>query len=461
MSVERRGVQNLNRKHCSHPTSIGGTNGLQESFSSRRPSNCWMRIGLAAQKKDLVFNGLFNHFTAENLREAFRALNGSKAVGIDGVSKNDYAGELEKNLKDLETRLHKGTYRPQAKKEILIPKGDGRTRPIAISCFEDKMVEWVLGRLLQLVYEPLFSRNSFGFRPRKSCHDAIKACFNALKDDGRPYVVEIDMANFFNTVSHKKLMRVVQMRVKERRMSGLIARFLKTKISLKGKITTSQIGTPQGSVMSPMLANIYLNHVIDQWFEKHYAPTGARMVRYADDAVFMFAQRKDAEEFLTALEERLENFQLVLNAEKTKIVDFSKDKRNIFGFLGFTFYWGKRVFKRRSSLMVKTEKKQFFKKVEAFKEWLKEMRNVLTTKNLLRIVASKLRGHYNYYGIKTNQQWVAYFYNKVLSLLYKWLNRRSQRKSISWDKLTKLRKKHLPQPPKNEKLTSMEKAYVW
>ena len=461
MSVERREVQNLNRKRRSHSPSIGGTNGLHEPSLSGRPSNCWMRIGLAAQKKDLVFNGLFNHFTTDNLREAFHALNGSKAVGIDGMSKNDYARELDKNLKDLETRLHKGTYRPQAKKEILIPKGDGRTRPIAISCFEDKMVEWVLGKLLQLIFEPLFSQNSYGFRPRRSCHDAIKACYTALKDDERPYVVEIDMANFFNTVSHRKLMRVVQMRVKERRMSGLIARFLKTKISQEGKISTSQVGTPQGSVMSPMLANIYLNHVIDQWFEKHFAPNGARMVRYADDAVFTFATRKGAEDFLSALKERLSLFQLILNAEKTKIVDFNKSKRNIFSFLGFTFYWGKRTFKIRSSLMVKTEKKQFFKKVEAFKEWLKEKRCVHNTKQLLKIVASKLRGHFNYYGINTNQQWVAYFYNKVLCLLYKWLNRRSQRKNITWDKMIKLREKYLPKPPKIEKLVSMEKTYVW
>ena len=152
-------------------------------------------------------------------------------------------------------------------------------------------------------------------------------------------------------------MRVVQKRVKERRMSGLIARFLKTKISKEGKISISQIGTPQGSVMSPMLANIYLNHVLDQWFEEYYAPKGAKMVRYADDAIFTFAKRKDAETFVTALEERLKIFQLVLNAEETKIIDFGKGQENIFSFLGFTFYWGERQFKRKSSLKVKTEKK--------------------------------------------------------------------------------------------------------
>ena len=460
--MERRRVQSLDRSKGFRATQPrGGQNGLQENFQLESSLNSWLRIGLVAQNKQLVFTNLFDHFKVENLREAFHAIDGSKAIGTDNISKSEYACDLDKNLKDLEQRLQAGTYRPQPKKEVLIPKSNGKTRPIAISCFEDKIVEWVLGKLLSLSFEPLFISNSFGFRPRRSPHDAIKAAFHILKDDQRPFVVEIDMENFFNTVSHKKLMKVVQGRIKDRRMSGLIARFLKTKISRKDSLSTSTIGTPQGSIMSPILANIYLNHVMDQWFIKNHASKTAQMVRYADDVIFMFSKHEDAMRFKEELEKRLNEYQLILNVEKTKVTDFRKESDQIFSFLGFTFYWGKKLAKKRSSLKLKTEKKQFFKKVDEFKQWLKSSRNTLTSKELLQIIASKLRGHYNYYGVMTNQQWLGYFYNQVLHLIYKWFNRRSQRKSLNWDKVKRLQEKHLPKPPTMKKLIPLEKTYVW
>lgn len=460
--MEPRGVQNLDRRQYSRTTQPrGGSGGLQGTFKLEGSLDSWRRIGLAAQNKEIVFTNLFDHFKVENLKEAFHAINGSKALGIDGISKQQYELDLDKNLEDLETRLHRGTYRPMAKREVLIPKDNGKTRKLAISCFEDKIVEWVLGKLLGLVFEPLFITSSFGFRPRKSPHDAVKTAFHILKDDKRPFVVEIDIANFFDTVSHKKLMRVVQRRVKDRRMSGLIARFLKGNIWNEDGISVVESGTAQGAIMSPVLANIYLNFVLDQWFISNHASKTAQMVRYADDAIFMFSSRTEADGFLIALRERFNSFQLRLNEEKTKIVDFSQKQKNTFSFLGFTFLWGKRRSKRRSSLRVKTEKKRFFSKLENFKQWIKQYRNVLPTKELLQLTAAKLRGHYEYYGFITNQSWLGYFYNGVLHLLYKWLNRRSQIKSLTWEKLFRLKEEFLPKPPRVGKLILLEKSYAW
>lgn len=456
--MERRGTQNLTRKQCSRATPRGGQTELQANFQLEGSLNSWLRIGLAAQDKKKVFTNLFDHFKVENLRQAFHALDGSKALGIDGVSKRQYAKELDNNLKDLETRLHKGTYRPQAKREVLIPKANGKTRPIAISSFEDKIVEWVLAKLLELAFEPLFIRNSFGFRPRKSAHDAIKASYLTLKDNKRPHVVEIDLANFFNTVSHKKLMEVVQLRIKDRRMSGLIARFLKTGIMRFGKIENSPVGTPQGGVMSPILANIYLNFVLDQWFLENHASQDAVIVRYADDAIFMFSKEEDAKRFKAELAERFKAFKLQLNEEKTRTIDFNKGAGNVFHFLGFTFFWGRRKFKRRSSLKIKTEKAQVFKKVQNFKDWIKVTRSKLSTKEIWNIVASKLRGHYNYYGIQYNgERLYLLYYHQVIRSLFKWLNRRSQRKSFTWEKFKrKLQHNPLPLPPKTNHLKRID-----
>jgi retron-type reverse transcriptase len=177
-----------------------------------------------------VFSNLLTHFNLDNFRDAFRAVDGSKAIGMDGIAKSDYGTNLDGNLLDLVDRLHKGTYRPQPKRETLIPKANGKMRPIAISCFEDKLVEWVLGKTLESIYEPIFIRNSFGFRPGKSAHDAMQATYMTLKDDKRPFVVEIDLERFFNTVSHRRLMNILQIKIQDPRLLHLIHRLLKAEI---------------------------------------------------------------------------------------------------------------------------------------------------------------------------------------------------------------------------------------
>lgn len=454
--MERRGQQNLNREHCSCDNGRSVVK-YHELPKFKHKLNSWTRIGLSAKKKETVFSNLFCHINVENLRQAFRSIDGSKASGIDGISKKDYEKNLEANLLDLETRLQRGTYRPQDKREINIPKSNGKTRPIAIGCFEDKLVEWVLGKILESVYEPLFINNSFGFRPKKSAHQAIEASYMILKDNKRPFVAEIDLAQFFNTVSHRKLMGIIGDRITDARLHGLISRFLRVGILKEtGETVKTEVGTPQGSIMSPILANIYLNEVLDQWFKKNLWSQEAVMVRYADDAVFMFSQEEKAKEFLKLLKERLARYELSLNEDKTGIINFSKEAENIFSFLGFTFYWAKKWWSKKRSLVVKTQKEKLRKKIQEFTDWIKTNRSRLKLKEILATAAAKLSGHYNYYGYYCNRKSLVKYYYFCTRNLFKWLNRRSQRKTLTWKKFKRrLSDNPLPFPKPMSELKSL------
>lgn len=455
MRTERREQQNLDRVHSSP---AGRSSGKMGSTVRNLELNSWARIGLLAKNKQAMFNNLFSHFHVENLHQAFRALDGSKAIGVDGISKAEYEKDLDVNLRELMHRLHAGTYRPQAKREIQIPKADGKTRPIAISCFEDKLVEWVLSKILESVYEPIFIRNSFGFRPRRGADDAIKANYNILKDDKRPFVVEIDLAQFFNTVPHRTLMKHLRKKIQDPRLLGLIARFLAVDIlDQEGILTTAEVGTPQGSVMSPILANIYLHYALDTWFFENFASNNAVIVRYADDALFMFSKELQAQEFLLALKARLKQFKLSLNEDKTGLIDFSKGKENVFHFLGFTFYWNhQKKGWQKCNLVIKTQVSKLGKKIQEFTEWLKANRSRMNTKKIWSITAAKLRGHYNYYGYYCNRSKLMHYYHEVIGALFKWLNRRSQRKSFSYEKFKRMIKRNpLPLPSGPAKLKQL------
>lgn len=455
MRTEQRGSQELNRERSSqsgHRTRVAERKGYA--------LQSWTRISLLAKDQQFVFNNLFHHVNDENLRQAFRAIDGSKAVGIDNMTKKQYGENLDENLRILRDKLHLGTYRPQTKKEVLIPKANGQTRPIAIGCFEDKIVEWVLGKILESVYEPVFIKNSFGFRPRKSAHDAIKANYEILKHDERPHVVEIDLKSFFNTVPHDKLEEIIKYRIQDRKLMGLIRRFLKADILKQdGTQERSTVGTPQGSIMSPILANIYLHHVLDRWFMTNYASKDAVIVRYADDAVFMFKHEDKAKSFLQELEQRLIKYGLLLNQEKTGIINFKKGQEKVFNFLGFTFYWNHRKGWNKINLVVKTQKDKLFKKVSEYTEWIKENRSKYTTKEIWKITAAKLIGHYNYFGYYCNRSKLVHFYMAVTRSMFKWLNRRSQRKSFSWKQFkVKLYHNPLPVPPETTQLKTLGRS---
>lgn len=441
MLMERRETRTRCLKHSVQDSHSGEQIGLFGMNSEK-----WIRYVRRAGDKSAVFTTPFNLLDEHTLLDGFKLLDGTKAAGIDGISKRDFKENLEVNLKTLEQDLKSGKFKPMPRKEVLIPKANGKTRPIAIACFKDKVVEAVIAKILNFIYEPMFIRNSYGFRPNKSAHMAIEASYMILKDNIRPWVVEIDFESFFNTVPHGKLLSIIKKKIADKRLLKLISLFMKSKIVSMGKESWPKVGTPQGSVVSPILSNIYLNEVLDQWFQTNYASQNAQMVRYADDAIFMFATKEEAENFLLDLKTRMESYGLRLNADKTKLIDFRKEEHNLFSFLGFTFVWGKPRGKKSSGLKVLTQKEKLHKKSDELKQWIKENRNRYKVSALLKIVSLKLKGHYNYYGFKVNRNKLVHFYCLTRNHLFKWLNRRSQKKSYNGKQFNDLAKK-LPRVP--------------
>ncbi len=464
MPMKPRRPQELNRKRRTWSRHRAGAPGKTEKidYKLELQTNSWLRIGLAAKDLKAEFNNLFCHFTVGNLREAFRAQDGSKATGIHGITKLNYGKNLEANLEGLVTTLHRGTYRPLPKKGVSIPKADGRTRPIAISEFEDKLVEWVLAKILSAIYEPMFIRTSFGFRPRKSAHDAIKASYLSLKDNKRPFVVEIDLASFFDTLSHRRLIKLLEKRITDSRILSLISRFLTAGVlEQSGNLKVSETGTPQGSIMSPVLANVFLHYALDCWFLENYAKQGGIIVRYADDAIFLFELGEEAENFRSQLKIHLNEFGLRLNEDKSGIIHFEKRQaKEVFHFLGFTFFWSMDYKSRKRRLRVKTAKSTLVKKTQAYQAWIKDNRGRKKLDELWRETAAKLRGHYNYYGLCTNRPKLNHFFYAVKSSLFKWLNRRSQRRSFTWERFGKrLVLFPLPAPPMASALVQLDNRW--
>ncbi len=433
MSEERRDRQSLNLitgTHPIHSDRIGGHK--RYSADEAKYWNRWIRISLKAQDRKTVFSNIHTHINVDSLREAFNAIDGKKALGVDGISKAAYTKNLEENLRKLAEAIQRGTYRPQPKREVLIPKANGKTRPIAIACFEDKLVDWVVGKIPATIYEPIFIRTSFGYRPRKSAADAINAIYCSLYQNRRQYVVEIDFSSFFNTIPHRKLMDIIGKKIADRRFKGLIGRFLESElITAEGETLPSELGTPQGSIMSPVLANIYLHEVLDEWFLQNHASYGNVIIRYADDALFLFSIEEQAIKFLGELEERVKCYGLKLNTDKSRRLTFSKSNHEHFHFLGLTFYWGIQGSKR--TLKIKTQKDKLIKSMQEFDAWIKQVRSQEDPKIIWSLAKAKIQGHINYFGYKMNIPKLNHFYHQAVTSLYKWLNRRSQRRSYSWE----------------------------
>lgn len=453
--MEQRDRQNLNLKPDTQTTHSSGNNGQIPSQTQEWQGKRWLRIGFRAQDKSAVFHNLLTHINVESLREAFKAIDGTRAVGVDSVSKAEYGKNLEENLGNLAKRVQRGTYRPKPKREVLIPKGHGKTRPIAIACFEDKLVDWVVGKILTLIFDPLFVRNSFGYRPNKSAEGAVRVCYGSMCKNVRKHIVEIDFSSFFNTIPHRKLMKVMGKRIADNRFKGLIGRFLKGGLMGKeGTILPSALGTPQGSIMSPILANIYLHEVIDKWFYSHYQRSGNVLVRYADDAVFFFHEKEEAAEFLADLKLRVKTYGLSLNEDKTHSLIMAKNRHEHFSFLGFTFYWGKQG--SRCTLKLKTQKERLIRSLQEFEQWIKSIRNQKKLKDIWELAKAKIRGHINYYGFWMNSLKIRHFCWEATRSLFKWLNRRSQKRSYTWEGF-KERLKYFPlvEPIEKMKLKSL------
>lgn len=409
------------------------------------------RINSAARSQpDQKFKALLQQFTVDNLRQAFRSLDGSKAVGIDQITKDHYAKNLEANLESLADQISRGGWRPQPSREVLIPKASGGTRPLAIGCLEDKIVQQLGAKILEAIYDHSFHRHSFGFRPKRNTHQAIARLYKVVQERSEHcIVVEMDLEKFFNSMDHEKLIEILSARIEDHHFLRLVRRMLRNSIlTEEGEIRQNERGTPQGAPISPILANIYLDACLDTWFQENWGQN-AQMVRYADDAIFVFTDMKKAEEFKLSLASRFESFKLKMNDDKSGIVNFnSHAPESEIQFLGFHLYWGKKSSKSSKKLLkVKTSPKKLAKSIEAYSDWIKTQRSRLTLDKLWEQTTQKLHGHYSYYGLIFNRAKLSYFYHAVVGTLFKWLNRRSQKGSYTWDGFAKrLRFKPLPKP---------------
>ena len=414
----------------------------------------------ASVKPKLKFNALMHLLDEQYLIECFKQLKKHKAPGIDNRTLESYSHkEMRQAIHNLAEDLKAGRYRPQPVRRTYVPKLNGKQRPLGIPTVMDKILQRAVANILEPLFEPLFQDHSYGFRPKRSAHDAVKALNHMVMQEKVNWIIDADIKGFFDHVNHDWLMKCLKERINDPNLLDLIARFLKAGVMEAGKLNQTNEGTPQGGIVSPILANIYLHYVLDLWFEikdKKQLKGYAGMVRYADDFVIGVQHESEARLLLQHLNDRLAKFDLELAADKTRILEFGRyakqnrqkrgqGKPETFDFLGFTHYCG--VTKDgRYSLKVKTVSKKLTVAITMQAKWLRSMRtNPL--KDTWTTLAAKLIGHYNYYGVSGNFDSTKIYYEQTRALAYKWLNRRSQKRSWSWEKFDNFTKQHpLPKP---------------
>lgn len=399
---------------------------------------------LSSQNRNKTFACIMHHINIDLLKDNFRRLDGNKAKGIDGVDKAEYGENLEENLSTVLDALKRMAYKPRPVKEHLIPKDGqpGKFRPLGISVFEDKIIQGAFRQILEAIYEPLFLDCSHGFRPRRGCHTAIKDLRKYLYENHVETVIDIDLKNFFGTIDHKILEGFLREKITDEKFIRYIIRMFKAGVLSDGDLKISEEGVPQGSICSPILSNIFAHKVLDEWIEhiiQPYCLGKVKLFRYADDAIICIEKESDAIRIREALPKRLDKYKLILNEEKTKMVKFSRVKvqqgihQETFNFLGFTFYWGK----TRKGIVVpklKTSSKTMDTKLKKVTEWIKNIRSKAKMKEIWGTFCAKVRGHTQYYGVSFNSKQIQKFHWEATGIVYKWLNRRSQKKSFSWEK---------------------------
>lgn len=398
---------------------------------------------VAKERPKEEFTSLVHLINKQMLQVCYAESRNDKAPGIDKVTKDQYGQKLEENLENLVTRMKKQSYKPQPVRRTYIDKvGTDKKRPLGIPAYEDKLVQNAVSKILNVIYEQEFLDCSYGFRPKRGCHDALAALDKILERRPINYIVDADIRGFFDNVDHQWMMKFIRHRIKDTNFNRLIGKFLRTGVMEAGIHYDTPQGTPQGGVISPILANIYLHYVIDLWFEKKIRKQcsgAAYMVRYADDSVFCFENKGEAEQFYQMFIQRLEEFKLEIAEEKTKIIPFGKNadkedtsrKSGTFDFLGFTHYYGTgRSGAKRA--MRKTSKKKLKASISRFTAWTKQnMHEKLDI--LIGKLNRKLIGHYRYYGISDNITCLKKMRKVMKRVLYRCLNRRSQRKSYTWE----------------------------
>lgn len=405
------------------------------------------RIGERARQEPRErFTSIYHYVTdLDHLRACYAALPADRAAGVDGVGKEEYGRNLEAALAELSAKLGRMGYRPQPAKRVYIQKpGTDKQRPLGILCFEDKLVALALVRVLEQIYEADFMESSYGYRPERTQHQALDELGRTIQQRPVNYIVEADIKGFYDHVNQEWLMKFLQHRIGDERVLRLIVRMLKSGIMEDGLVRASAEGVPQGGNLSPLLSNVYLHYTLDVWFERRFKQTcqgAAYYFRYADDFLACFQHREDAERFRAELAVRLAQFHLELEPSKTKLLEFGRDaeesargrgqRAGTFDFLGFTHYCGHT---RHGHFKVKrkTSTKKYHAKLKETKEWLQGERSRSKKGELLRQAKLKLAGHLNYYAITDNSEMCYSFRYQVTRLLYKWLNRQSQRRSYNW-----------------------------
>ena len=392
------------------------------------------RIGEKARKEPgLVFTSLYHHICdVDNLRACYDTLDARKATGVDGVTKKEYGENLEANLRDLSERLKRMGYRPQPKRRSYIPKpGSEKGRPLGISSPEDKIVEEATKRAQEPIDEAVFEDSSDGYRPGRSQHQCLDALGRTIQQEKVNFVVEADIRGFFDTVHHEWMVKFLRHRIGDERVIRLIVRMLKSGIMEDGLIHATEKGTPQGSILSPLLSNIYLHYVLDLWFSRRVSRQcrgAAYYCRYADDFVACFQYKDEAEGFREGLGARVEEFGLQLAEEKTRSIEFGRfardsahrrgEKPEEFTFLGFTHYCGKT---KEGYFKVKrrTSRKKLSASLRKFTDWARKARHVLRKGEMLRAARSRVIGHLSYYAITDNSERCSFFVYRTTRILYK------------------------------------------
>jgi group II intron reverse transcriptase/maturase len=436
---------------------------------------------IARRRKDVRIENVACLLNEENLKECFGLLKKGKATGVDGVTLEEYEVNLDENLRGLVERMKRQAYKPQPVRRTYIPKANGKMRPLGIPAIEDKIVQKGMTRILEAVYEADFLDCSYGFRPNRSPHQALKQLDKIIMTQPINHIIDADIKGFFDHVDHGWMRKFLEHRISDTNFDRLIYRFLRNGYMEEGKEYDVEKGTPQGGIISPVLANIYLHYVLDLWLEKVIKSESrgtVEMVRYADDFVICVQYKDDAEKILEKLKERLGKFGLELAEDKTRCIEFGRfSKQNAqakgakpatFNFLGFTHYIDQ-TRTGKYKLGRKTDRNKLTAKRKALNEWLKSARNLMPLQELWKILRAKLAGHFRYYGISGNFRSMAKYRWEGLRLVLKWLNRRSQKKSFNWETFRRYMEKYpLPKPAiyhnfydlKAVKVNKTEEPYV-
>lgn len=432
---------------------------MSESLNSGSISTRLARIAeLARKHPERAFMSLHHAIDVAWLREAYRRTRKDAAVGVDGQSAEDYARDLEKNLESLLVRFRTGAYRAPPVRRVHIPKGDGRTRPIGVPTFEDKILQRAVAMVLEAIYEQDFHPGSYGFRPGRSPHYALDALWNGVMSYRGAWIVEVDIQRFFDTLDHGALRGFLDERVTDGVIRRAIDKWLKAGVMESGAVTHPDEGTPQGGVISPILANVYLHEVLDEWFEADVKPRlrgRAFLVRYADDFVIAFEQEADARRVMGVLPKRFERYGLTLHPDKTRLVNFTRPRKGggddegdgpgSFDLLGFNHRWG---LSRKGNNVVQraTMRSRFTRALKSVREWCRINRH-LPIAEQCKALGKKLHGHFGYYGITGNAKALDRFAHEVERIWHTWLCRRSQRPRMPWTRFALLLERHpLPRP---------------